>query len=254
MSKTTVIIRGDETANQIHVIAGIMAQQSLKDAFEWLYPMTQKQVKAALDVIPDDLNKKLKYDWIDNEVSQQIVAALIVAESDLFKMGDFEVLREKVCEALNECGYRLMESQPHEWVCPDFYCYWIDSTDNWNIPDEWQDKIERIESVRYFDKNSVCYACEMTPSFLVYELEDRVVMKPGFEDEREACEEALDLFQQTQDDHYIHCRSLEQLMESHPERFYRYGNPAVNIDEVSDGYDGICYDVREGFHSNGGYV
>lgn len=124
-------------------------------------------------------------------------------------------------------------------IHPDFHLIALDETEDWILP-EYLEYIERIETVYLYDKNSHTYCCEMRPSYCLYPIEVREVLKPEYqedEDLRDRINQTI-LLHANMDVSYYHVADIdsqvETLLRSGEEfRYCHYGDPEVSDEDSS---------------------
>ncbi len=97
---------------------------------------------------------------------------------------------------------------------PDFHLIAVPhNTEHWNLP-ELLPKIARIETVYLFDKNVHVHCCEITPSYELWPVATRAILKPEFADDDVLREEVDAVMQENQyrDVNYRHVRAVDPLL------------------------------------------
>ena len=75
---------------------------------------------------------------------------------------------------------------------PDWkrYNWWLvvipDSLNEWSLPDDMMDAIEKIETVYLINRAEVTHVCEMTPSYWLTPIETRPVLNWEYEPDNDA--------------------------------------------------------------------
>ena len=146
----------------------------------------------------------------------------------------------KIITGLHAAGYRKVGSK---WLPLDMYLVVIDDTKRWNIKPEIMAKIEKIEGVYLFDKNSITHLCSMSGSYWLIQIEQRIIFKDNInEEEQEAIEDAIDFVICSYDDNYYNVFDIDVLLSLTTSRIYHYGNPKMDWDNVIGGTENEKYD------------
>jgi len=113
---------------------------------------------------------------------------------------------------------------------PNLHLVAIDETSDWELP-EYMDKILRIETVFMYDENNHHHLCEITPSYELYPVETRAILKPEFADDdrlSDAISQEI-MSEMTYDVSYMHVWEVKSIIEryqkeegSTPENKYDY--------------------------------
>lgn len=175
---------------------------------------------------------------LDPKPTQRLINALIVAEAVIHDKVEGGPIHEVVQRALRATGRRLVNIGYHRhWLTYDIWVVAINETGGWDIPDdyEWKKHLKRIESVFFFDRNTITHLCSFSGSYWLNYLETRPIMNPGTSEEltREAedfCEGGAGT-----DDDYFDQKQIDKLIEKNERgTVYHYGNPGFDLDEAMD--------------------
>lgn len=95
----------------------------------------------------------------------------------------------------------------------------LDETKYWNLSScPHKETVERIDGVYFYDENEVTHCCELTPSYLLQFLYNRVTFIPSIENSNEVgpydVREAVEYWMQSgadNEDQYMHCSLVNRL-------------------------------------------
>lgn len=109
-----------------------------------------------------------------------------------------------------------------------------DNLEHWNIP-EVIDKIERIETVYLFDKRVHVHCCEITPSYELWPIETRAILKDEFAEDEALRDEVFELTTRWGDTDikYVHVHTVDSRMAEEKWEFKDLGIGDVSYDDVS---------------------
>lgn len=110
-----------------------------------------------------------------------------------------------------------MLNDPNCKVKPDWQSIYLDETRYWNLADADKPLIEKMIGVYVYDRNSVTYCCEVTPSYAMIHLYNSawVGVDCTDEDRKRIHSDYVDAAMGSDDDvRYMHARDVDRIPDS----------------------------------------
>jgi hypothetical protein len=221
-----------ETASTVHL--ALMHADTVMDYFDEAAVRQSEQARAI------EWPPASRRESVSAEHTEKLIAALIVAEKSLNTNGDYADQLEEIQKALRATGRRLIEqgSYQRNWLPLDIWVVAQDDTEYWTLPDEWKDKVERVEEVCFFDMNQITHICSTSGNYYMRHLENRAILKDEFADDETLREIVFDYIQSNGDSEngYMDEVTIDRLIEANaPGTVYHYGNPGFSLDDALEG-------------------
>jgi hypothetical protein len=115
----------------------------------------------------------------------------------------------------------------------------FDQTADWNLAPEDKPWIKEIRAVYLFDRNTVTYCCEVTPSYYMRFCYHAFVFIDGTPDE--VCSRIQEQYgTEPQDDCYMHHAGVDRFIDDHPE-WVHHTSPELpeSLSETGEAFDDL---------------
>ena len=178
--------------------------------------------------------------YLSPEFTAAAIAALIASEQYLHVWGTDEKPHTAVQQALRATGRRLVDNGSRRlWLTYDVWVVALsEQMEHYNFPAELAGKVESVESVYFFDRNTATHLCSFDASYWCEYLETRGTLKDEYADDDELRESLADFLMDANVDtkaDYFGDRQIDRIIKANkPGTVYHYGNPQVDLNEARD--------------------